>query len=150
MATDLVAVVHMAMGRWAARCPRPGCANAECFGRCDDGSFGGLVDDGTFRCRPDKGGCGLICRAQWPPNVADLERVLLARPVPTSRNWQPGETVADLVAENIDNGLVPSDLLGGDGTAGRRLLIAGDDVAGGLGFTDVMDIGAVDRREIRG
>lgn len=134
MATDLVAVVHMNWGKWVAMCPRPHCSNGECFGRCDDGSFGGLVEDGTYRCRPDKGGCGLICRAQWPANVREIERVLLARPVPGTRHWSPGETLAELVAENIEHGLVPESTLDH-----HPLMVQGDDVTRGVlahGFAD--------------
>jgi hypothetical protein len=84
----------------------------------------------------------LRCAAQWPERVSDIERVVLARPAPTTRNWLPGETVADLVAENIENGLIPSDMLGGDGAAGRRLMVAGNEIAGpGLGFVDLREIG---------
>lgn len=108
MATDLVAIVHMSGGRWVARCPRPFCTNGECFGRCDDGTTGGLAGD-SFRCRPEYGGCGLVCRAQWPDAdaVPVIEQLVLARPVPATRNWVPGETPSHLLAENFEHGIVP-------------------------------------------
>lgn len=108
MATNLVAIVHMSAGRWAAKCPRPFCTNAECFGRCDDGSTGGL-DGSNFRCRPEYGGCGLVCTAQWPDPEAIpvIEQLLLARPVPATRNWLPGETPSHLMWENFEHGIVP-------------------------------------------
>jgi hypothetical protein len=112
------ATVEMSFGRWVARCPRPGCGNGESFGRCDDGTTGGLTSDGLFHCRnehtPQGGrydGCGLTCEADWPANLADLERLLLARPAPSSRNWQKGEMVADLMYENGIHGIVPTSVL---------------------------------------
>jgi hypothetical protein len=104
---DVRAVVFMSWGRWVASCPRPGCTNSECFGRCDDGSTGGLTRNG-FTCRSGAyGGCGLQCAAVWPADVEDIERVILARPVPATRNWLHGETVLDLVAESVQHGLIP-------------------------------------------
>jgi hypothetical protein len=73
-----------------------------------------------------------VCRAQWPANLGDLEAVLLARPVMATRNWLPGETVADLVGENVDNGLVPESSLDR-----QPLMVVGDTVTAGklsLGF----------------
>lgn len=108
MVTDpaVFALVEMNGGRWIARCPRPGCAGAESFGRCDDGTAGGLTGD-SFTCRPQYGGCGLRCAARWPAQVEDIERLTLARPVPTTRNWVPGETLEQLLAENMAHGLMP-------------------------------------------
>jgi hypothetical protein len=130
---EFVAVAFMSWGKWVARCPRPGCLNAEQRGRCDDGTTGGLDRD-RFTCRASHGGCGLQCGVDWPANIADLERVLLARPVPATRNWSPGETLHALVAENIERGLVPSDALNGGPSRGL-LEIGGDHlVAGELEF----------------
>lgn len=118
MATDSVsAVVYLSHGRWVARCPRPGCANAEAFGRCDDGTVGGLAADG-FNCRASHGGCGLQCAAQWPANRPDIEALTLGRPAPSTRNWLPGETLDELLAENMEHGLVP--------VVGRPVAIAGE------------------------
>ena len=41
----------------------------------------------------------------FPDDVEAIERVLMARPVPDRRNWLPGESVADLMAENEAHGL---------------------------------------------
>jgi hypothetical protein len=124
-------------------CPRPGCLNAEIFGRTevgvltlgwpDGGTIGGLTGD-TFYCRIEFGGCGLTCPADWPPNVADIEALVMPRPVPATRNWLPGETMLDLLAENIEHGIVPTAALEGGPT--RKLLeIIGDEVTvGQLGF----------------
>ena len=43
----------------------------------------------------------------WPePRYArDIYQVLNARPDPETRNWVPGETIGDLLAENVTNGV---------------------------------------------
>lgn len=38
----------------------------------------------------------------WPRDHAEIERALLDRPVPATRNWIPGESVADLHRENAE------------------------------------------------
>jgi hypothetical protein len=43
-------------------------------------------------------------RVVWPADAEAIERVLLARPDPTTRNWT-GETLAQLKAENTERGL---------------------------------------------
>lgn len=143
MPTDLRAVVFMNQGLWVARCPRPLCTNAERFGRCADGSVGGLTGS-SFWCRDvdGLGGCGLRCPADWPSNIEKIEQMVLCRPVPASRNWEPGETLHDLLAENIGNGIVPlspaeleaartGELLPG---GGKIFEMIGDEVTvGGLG-----------------
>lgn len=108
MGTDLVAVPQLNWGRWVAACPRPFCTNAEQFGRCPDGTVGGLGSD-RFECRVAYGGCGLRCGVEWPPNIADIEALVMPRTVPATRNWLPGETVHDLLRENLTHGLVPND-----------------------------------------
>jgi hypothetical protein len=95
----------MSWGKWVARCPRPGCHNAEQFGRCDDGTVGGLTGTG-FTCRESHGGCGLRCAVEWPAAVEGIEFMLRPRPV-SARNWFPGEDVNDLLRENVENGLIP-------------------------------------------
>lgn len=114
--------VFMSYGRWVAKCPRPGCHNAEQFGRCDDSSPGGLTGS-SFTCRVTHGGCGLQAAVDWPPNVDDIEYLTRARPI-AARNWFPGETVDDLLKENVMNGLVPKydmDILDGRLTVLREI-----------------------------
>jgi hypothetical protein len=130
--TELRATVRLYGGRWSADCPL--CGSAEMWGRCQDGSVGGL-DGAAFRCRDEAfyGGCGLRCAADWPPNVADIEAMTAARP-PHARNWNPGETLADLLEENVMHGLVPTSGLDAAIEAGRSaplLLIQGDRVVSG-------------------
>jgi hypothetical protein len=102
------AVVFMYAGQWVAQCPRPGCLNVEKMGRCDDGTIGGLAG-ARFECRLSHGGCGLTCAPEWPADVTELEAVLLARPVPMTRNWRPGEDIRELLAENAEQGIEPTD-----------------------------------------
>lgn len=102
--------MFLSHGQWVARCPRQGCHNAEKAGRCDDGTTGGL-DGGRFYCRESHGGCGFTCAADWPPNVHNIEKLVMSRPVPASRNWLPGEDLHDLLGENIAHGLVPQEAL---------------------------------------
>lgn len=146
LGTSLVAVAFMSWGKWVAHCPRPGCPNAEMFGRCDDGSIGGLRGD-HFECRIADyvdgikrvyGGCGLKCEVEWPANIADLERVLLARPVPATRNWTPGETLEGLVKENLAHCIVPSDALNGGPSRGILEIKNNELTAGTLEYFDPM------------
>jgi hypothetical protein len=116
--------VFLAWGQWVAKCPRPDCHNAERIGRCDDGSPGGLTGS-SFTCRTSHGGCGLQCAVDWPDNVDDIEYVIRPRPV-TARNWSPGETVQDLLRENIEHGLIPTnelDILNGRVTVLREIVM---------------------------
>jgi hypothetical protein len=48
---------------------------------------------------------GLWRRVELPGEMSQIEAALLVRPVPNNRNWRPGETVEDLIAENIEHGL---------------------------------------------
>lgn len=121
---ELVAYAEVSWGIWLANCPRPGCANAEHFGKHpDSGHVGGLTGT-AFKCGTvPVGGCGLTCAAVWPDNVADIERLLLMRPIPSTRNWRPGETLNDLLAENIEHGVIP---LAGLEEAGTETVFALD------------------------
>ena len=71
-------------GRWIADCPD--CAGAE------------LVEPGKlFSCRS----CGAEPRrVVFPDERGEIEELLLARPMAENRNWEPGETLADLRREN--------------------------------------------------
>ena len=48
--------------------------------------------------------CGAIYRQEPPSNWRALERVLTCRPSLSTRHILPGQTLADLVAENIQHG----------------------------------------------
>ncbi len=59
---------------------------------------------GKFQCWD----CGWTAPIVWPANLPDLVAVLALRPDPKTRNWEPGETVMDLVRENIEHGILPT------------------------------------------
>lgn len=52
------------------------------------------------------GNNGYAMQVLWPKKRAEIERVLLARPIPETRNWLPlqGETLQTLIKENIERG----------------------------------------------
>jgi hypothetical protein len=53
------------------------------------------------------GECGIVLRrVVFPADVAGIERALLARPVRSTQNWVPTQTVDDLVAENLAHGVL--------------------------------------------
>lgn len=115
----LRAVAYVSHGWWVADCPRPDCANAEHFGQ-RGGHVGGLTTAG-FRCAE----CHLQCGVEWPPNIDDINFLLAQRPVPATRNWQPGETVHDLLLENVSHGIAPQPLaIAGDRIQDRALVAA--------------------------
>jgi hypothetical protein len=84
-------------GRWIADCPDPNCNGAEYVN----------LDDPVFfccECRNARADHRLInIRLPDPDTIAAIDAALMARPVPATRNWQHGETVDDLLAENADN-----------------------------------------------
>lgn len=41
----------------------------------------------------------------FPKSWKAIEKVLMARPVPQTRNWYPFESVGDLERENVDHGV---------------------------------------------
>lgn len=141
-ATEPVAVAYLNWSRWVADCPRPHCGNAEQFGRTPTGQQGGLTGK-TFRCREEEGGCGLRCAASWPPNVADIERMVMPRPVPSTRNWVPGEDLHDLLIESAAHGLLPASREQLEsGESGTTLRIVGDRIIG--------ELPSMDRAELEG
>lgn len=73
--------------------------------------------DASFTCRECWTTCGLL----WPPFAAAVERLLMMRPDVTTRNWEPGETLHDLLEENVGHGIGPA---GPDQT----LMIVGDEI----------------------
>lgn len=83
-------------GRWLAECPSAGCGGAV----ITDSS------DPLFLCyQCGRGWYNVI----FPPQKTTIEALLLVRPRignhPSTRNWIPGETVADLVRQNQERGI---------------------------------------------
>ena len=95
-------------GRWVAPCPR--CPSAL------------WVEPGVADvvCRD----CRLPYEVVWPPGdmIAGVERLLMLRPNVVTRNWEPGETLHDLLEENVQHGLT----MGMD--VGDELAIIGDKI----------------------
>lgn len=99
------AVAYVNWGLWVADCPRPSCPNSEHWAghcndpelgrRCQKGHVGGLDD--VFRCSF----CGGEFDVVWPADTELIDAALSRRVVPTTRNWLPGESVQDLLDENL-------------------------------------------------
>jgi hypothetical protein len=80
------AVAFVNWGRWVADCPDPDCSNAEEL----------TAAAAVMVC----GFCSRSWPIVWPVDVALIDAALSVRPVPSTRNWVPGETVTDLLDEN--------------------------------------------------
>jgi hypothetical protein len=133
-----VAYAEVNWGRWLARCPRPWCTNALCVTR------GQLL----FRCE-GLDACGMVADLTWPADPDAVEALLAHRPVSRTRNWLPGETLTDLVAENAAHGVLPAAWGELADAAGGQLdvaTIAGGRVVGGLLFHEIAAADA--RRQI--
>jgi hypothetical protein len=53
-------------------------------------------------------GCGAIhTRVEWPApeDRLNIEHVILARPKTVNRNWDPDETLIDVLVTNVDHGV---------------------------------------------
>lgn len=98
--TDLavpgVSYVEANWGCWVARCMRPWCTNAM---QVEPG-------DMAVTC-VGLDGCGYVSWLAWPPDPQAIVAILMMRPVRRTRNWLPGETIADLMGENAAHGLIP-------------------------------------------
>lgn len=64
------------------------------------------VGDAETRCWDCKSAIGPI---RWPNDPAGIEAILSYRPDPATRNWEPGETLEDLLAENAAHGCMPDE-----------------------------------------
>jgi LSD1 subclass zinc finger protein len=77
--------------------------------------------------------CAAVAEVAWPDDELrdGVERLLAVRPSPHTRNWTPGETLHDLLAENIAHDVVAGALqrlaeLGAAPAGGRLYLVEGD------------------------
>ncbi len=93
-------------GRWVALCDTPFCnqgeqvwADAPRVRR--DGHPYGITSEGVLYC----GNCGQLSTVEWPDDKNEIERLVAFRPVPQTRHWKPGETVAALKSENLKKGV---------------------------------------------
>lgn len=96
VAKDADLEVFVNEGRWVAGCSE--CGGAQLAARTDH----------RFMCHI----CGNVAaggrwrRVIWPADVAAIEAALAKRPQLRTRNWSPGETVEQLLAENEHQGPV--------------------------------------------
>lgn len=96
---SVTAYARVNHGRWIADCPFDGCRGAEYVD----------VDEPVFFCCE----CRNAPVQHHPVRVEipaakhrrEIETVLLARPVASTRHWWPRESVADLKRENRDHGV---------------------------------------------
>lgn len=58
--------------------------------------------------------------------VKGVERLLMMRPDPSTRNWVPGETLHDLMFENAEHGVLDDPRFGVDAAPGDSLMILDD------------------------
>lgn len=86
-----VVEAHASWSAWAAQC-----------GRCP---WGGRLQ--RFTSNFDCPFCGAFNEVIWPSEdmVYGVERILMMRPDPSTRNWFPGETLNDLMWENGIHGI---------------------------------------------
>jgi hypothetical protein len=84
-------------GRWISRCPTALCTNAVQITRRQQ----------RFECA-GLGSCGWTSPIVWPDDPEMVEAILGLRPDVSTRNWQLGESLNDLVAENGQHGLMDS------------------------------------------
>ena len=81
-------------GRWITDCPQE---------RCPGTSYVWINGPHQFLCNVCAN-LGIRCRWRLvivPSDWNDIERVLFERYIPTERNWSVGETIDDLLAENL-------------------------------------------------
>jgi hypothetical protein len=85
------------------------------------------------------GDCGEpITQLIWPADPEGIETLLAMRPAAKLRNWYPGETLHQLLAENLQHGILPP-----DPDRSQMLMTVSDDqriVSGSLGQLIVSDI----------
>ena len=90
------AIAHVNEGRWIANCPAAECAAALV-----------LHESAPFLCPLCLNAAAgyMPRRVEWPAEAAEIEAALVLRPLAITRNWVPGEPVADLLAENVRKGV---------------------------------------------
>lgn len=93
--------VYFNHGRWIVNCPRKTCLGAEWAPR----------DKKRISCRctdvevcDHKIPCGARIDLVWP-DLPDAIAELVSQRPKGNRNWRPGESLADLHAENLENGI---------------------------------------------
>lgn len=127
-----VVEAHASWSRWAARC--------------------GLCPWGTDlrRLTPyiECLFCGTVTEVIWPSDsmMDAVERLLMMRPDPSTRNWFPHETLHDLMFENGAHGIFDHiDQLGIETMPGKSLFAVDD---GGIRVDNLPALKSRVRREI--
>lgn len=89
-------VAYVNEGRWIVDCPD--CSGAQYANRSDRRFMCNECANVTIG--------GLWRPVVWPPAKTEqsIEKALAPRP-PRNAHWLPGETVADLLAENVEHGV---------------------------------------------
>lgn len=106
-------------GRWVADCPSPWCTSAM------------QVWPGQVHTRC--GDCGTTMGPLiWPADPEGVETILLMRPDEKTRNWHPGETLNDLLNENIAHGILPKSIDWDSGAVQELMTTMDDRLTGGL------------------
>jgi len=100
--------------RWICDCPSPFCLSALQM----------VPGQMLFRCYE----CDTEAEVVWPAMVAEIERLLIMRPDPFSRNWDWGETLHDLLNENMLHGVMAQDRLIEGHPGGSLISISGDTI----------------------
>lgn len=99
-------------GTWLVDCAHPLCTSAltlgpdmpDRTGRIRRGLAWGQTEMQCWDCDTVTG------PIVWPADPDGVEMLLRRRPDVTTRNWEPGETLEDLLAENVAHGLIPREL----------------------------------------
>lgn len=97
----MTALIHTSVARVPVRA-NWGRWVLDCY-RCPSATW---VEPGTdLVCCYD---CGTPAEAVWPSEemIYGVERLLLMRPDVTTRNWEPGESLHDLLEENVQHGIL--------------------------------------------
>lgn len=123
-------------GRWICKCPAGMCTNAVQVERRQE----------RFECA-GSGSCGWTSPIQWPADPDAIEMLLRRRPDAKTRNWLPGETLEDLLAENTAHGLFPLEL-DLDGPTTALMSTVNGRIVGGLLLDALPDAAA--RRALTG
>lgn len=111
-----------------------------------------LYEDGRLvRYAVEWGDTSMICwdcgqvteNIAWPPDPGAIEVILFMRPDEQNRNWWPGETLAELLLENITHGIMPpADAI----EDGRPLMTTMNEVVVGGSLVSLMPEFAAARR----
>lgn len=97
---DAVAVARVSGSCWIADCPS-GDGDAEFVNFSEPRFFCCTCRNARWGHKP------LRVEVPKPTLRTEIEDVLLQRPDPRTRNWGPGEDLADLKAENLTRGYAP-------------------------------------------